>query len=153
LLAVTDNFWLVVAAVCGGFITVVGTVVGTWLLSWLQERTRYRHAVRMVATELMDNVAEVARYERDTVAMEALRERLSIESFDTTRFELARLQRGDPETWALLVDRYRKLRTTIRTGEKPPSATELESLSEGLLAHWFVPLRRRLKYRKLVTPD
>jgi hypothetical protein len=149
LLAVTDNFWLVVAAVCGGFVSVVGTVAGAWLLSWLQERNRFRHAIRMVATEVGDNAADVGRWEREDISLDDLRRRLSTQVFDATRFELAPLPRQAGGTWAVLMDRYRTLRTTKDTGAAPPSAAALNSLFEDLLKYWHLPLRQRIKLARV----
>ena len=141
-LAVTDNFWLVVAAVVGA---VIATLL-TWYLSWLQERGRYRHAIRLVATEFADNAAEIGRYERGSISMELLRERLSTELFDATRFELGYLQRRASGTWALVMDKYRGRRNTIKTGAEPPSTESIQPLVEDLYEHWYVPwfLRFRL---------
>jgi hypothetical protein len=146
LLAVTDNFWLVVAAVCGGAVTVVGTVSGTWLLSWLQEQSRYRHALWLVSTELADNASEVGRYEEKSLSMIKLRERLSTQFFEATRFELAPLQRRASGTWALLMDGYRRLKNTKETGSEPPSAEQLTDLFESLYNdHLYLPLKQKFK--------
>jgi hypothetical protein len=135
MVAVTDNFWLVVAAVVGA---VIATLLTAWL-SWLQERSRYRHAIRLVTTEFADNAAEIARYERKSISMDQLRERLSTELFDATRFELAYLQRRASGTWALVMDKYRGIRNTINTGSEPPSIESMQPLVEDLFEHWYVP--------------
>jgi hypothetical protein len=144
-LAVTDNFWLIVSGVCGGVVTVVGTIFGTWFLSRLQETSRYRHALWLLSTELGDNASEVGRYERKSISMDKLRERLSTQMFDATRFELAPLQRRASGTWALVMDVYRRLKNTKGTGAEPPSADQLSDLFDDLYAMLHLPLKQKVR--------
>jgi hypothetical protein len=145
LLALTDNFWLVFAAVIGSLVAVAGTVVGTWLLSWLQERARFRHAIRMVATEVGDNAADVTRWERQDISMDELRRRLATDTFEATRFDLAPLARTRTGLWAVLMDAYRRVRQSIEIGREPPSSRALNSLFDDLMDYWHIPLRQRIK--------
>jgi hypothetical protein len=149
LLAVTDNFWLVISAVIGALVAVAGTVLGTWLLSRLQELQRYRHAVKLVATEVADNAGEVARYERSEIGIDDLRRRVSTDLFEGVQFELAPLARRLTGRWAILMDTYRRLRKTIETGALPPSSGSLEELFEDLMEDWHMSWRQRRRLAKL----